>query len=555
MGWLSFTNITCLLFIGYVGFTAKNFYEIFNPLECDVNDFEEQSRCIKPLPNWRENYGISLCVSFSDTHMPRSKSECRQYVDLTDLNLAESFSKNVTINLPAKTLKNGTLTAFLVVTQKQSDLETSQRNFDSSKIYKTILKKLDLSKYKLNKTKAFVNLLNSHQAAESESAKSEQADNRPVPHLVTKLDLFSLNRELIFDRTAIPQEIFYDLALNQKGEYLPIVHVNQLTLKDSEYKILNHSQTELSLLITHTQVSIGTMRLTSQIHQSIASMKDMGFNDEQLDQLYSIFTDTDFYLLFLSFFVALVHLLFEFLAFKNDISFWRNRKTTIGISKKTLVWRVFSHLIIFFYLMEEETSLLILVPSGISLIIETWKMSKAFKLNVSFNGSLKPTFTFSECSQEEKESNEFDTIAMKKLSYLLYPIVLCGAVYSLIYNQHKSWYAWAINSLVNGIYAFGFLFMTPQLFMNYKLKTVAHLPWKAFMFKAFNTFIDDVFAFIIKMPTMHRLACFRDDVVFLIYLYQRWLYPIDKKRCNEYGETYGDASEETKSQADAKKDQ
>jgi hypothetical protein len=40
--------------------------------------------------------------------------------------------------------------------------------------------------------------------------------------------------------------------------------------------------------------------------------------------------------------------------------------------------------------------------------------------------------------------------------------------------------------------------------------------------QAFNTFIDDVFAFIITMPASHRLACFRDDIVFLIYLYQRW---------------------------------
>jgi len=40
--------------------------------------------------------------------------------------------------------------------------------------------------------------------------------------------------------------------------------------------------------------------------------------------------------------------------------------------------------------------------------------------------------------------------------------------------------------------------------------------------QAFNTFIDDIFAFIITMPTAHRLACFRDDIVFLIYLYQRW---------------------------------
>ena len=40
------------------------------------------------------------------------------------------------------------------------------------------------------------------------------------------------------------------------------------------------------------------------------------------------------------------------------------------------------------------------------------------------------------------------------------------------------------------------------------------------MYKAFNTFIDDVFAFIIKMPTTHRIACFRDDIVFFCYLYQ-----------------------------------
>ncbi|MGH0171206.1 UNVERIFIED_CONTAM: hypothetical protein FKN15_060209 [Acipenser sinensis] len=58
------------------------------------------------------------------------------------------------------------------------------------------------------------------------------------------------------------------------------------------------------------------------------------------------------------------------------------------------------------------------------------------------------------------------------------------------------------------------------------------------MYKAFNTFIDDVFAFIITMPTSHRLACFRDDVVFLGYLYQRWLYPVDKSRVNEYGQSY-----------------
>jgi hypothetical protein len=48
-------------------------------------------------------------------------------------------------------------------------------------------------------------------------------------------------------------------------------------------------------------------------------------------------------------------------------------------------------------------------------------------------------------------------------------------------------------------------------------------------------FIDDLFAFIITMPTAHRVACFRDDVVFIIYLYQRYLYPVDKSRIDMSG--------------------
>ena len=50
------------------------------------------------------------------------------------------------------------------------------------------------------------------------------------------------------------------------------------------------------------------------------------------------------------------------------------------------------------------------------------------------------------------------------------------------------------------------------------------------MYKATNTFIDDLFAFVIKMPTLHRAACFRDDLIFVVYMYQRYIYPIDKTR-------------------------
>jgi hypothetical protein len=54
-------------------------------------------------------------------------------------------------------------------------------------------------------------------------------------------------------------------------------------------------------------------------------------------------------------------------------------------------------------------------------------------------------------------------------------------------------------------------------------------------YKFLNTIIDDLFAFVIKMPLLHRLSVFRDDLVFLVYIYQRWIYRVDRKRANEFG--------------------
>ena len=72
--------------------------------------------------------------------------------------------------------------------------------------------------------------------------------------------------------------------------------------------------------------------------------------------------------------------------------------------------------------------------------------------------------------------------------------------------------------------------MTPQLYINYRLKSVEHMPSKALFYRFLNTIIDDLFSFVITMPTMHRISCFRDDFIFVIYLYQRYIYKIDKSR-------------------------
>merc|ERR1719336_2342123 len=133
---------------------------------------------------------------------------------------------------------------------------------------------------------------------------------------------------------------------------------------------------------------------------------------------------------------------------------------------------------------------------------------------------------------------------MKYLSYALYPLLAGYTVYSVMYNEHKGWYSFVIGTLVSFVYMFGFIMMCPQLYLNYKLKSVAHLPWRMMTYKFLNTIIDDLFVFIIEMPTLHRLSAFRDDVIFCIFLYQKWLYPVDYKRVNEFGLVPTDGKED-----------
>nr|CAD7597066.1 unnamed protein product [Timema genevievae] len=323
-------------------------------------------------------------------------------------------------------------------------------------------------------------------------------------------------------------------SLTKKKEFLPVVQYDFLNnrLRDLVEVTLNHSS--MNFTIVYAPISIGKLRLVQHVGTALRSLSGFGFTDKDVDEVKGIFADTNLYLLCLTMFVAAIHLLFDFLAFKNDVSFWRHTENLAGLSSRTIVWRAFSQSVVFLYLLDEKTSLLVLIPSGVGVIIEMWKVQKMLKVRPTLYGWLPwLQFTSRGTSEAEQKTQQFDAESMRYLSYLLYPLCVGGALYSLLYEPHKSWYSWTVHSLVNGVYTFGFLFMLPQLFVNYKLKSVAHLPWRAFMYKAFNTFIDDLFAFIITMPTAHRVACFRDDFVFLIYMYQRWLYPVDRSRRDE----------------------
>ncbi|XP_028409930.1 cleft lip and palate transmembrane protein 1-like protein [Dendronephthya gigantea] len=529
MKYINFTTIVLVVFGAYVLHSVYIIYMIFKPPKCKGG----LNKCITPYYNniVKEKFSISI---FTSTKEEPSMSSLTMLWSKTNFNFEEYLSMVVNASIPRKTRNNGTMFVHIFLHPLGSEPDKHNELVSHSVA--------PLTKFMVEKSKAF-NLMSEDGDNATKSSAKVATSGIPVTHWRPRLTYYILTDSVSFKRHAIPGEIFSIMRISRNGKYMPFLYIDELEMLERNLKPVNTNTKEMELKIEYAPIGIGKLRCWRVVRQSMDTMKSLGFSDKDLDEVKGIFTDTNLYLLALTFAISVFHLLFDFLAFKNDIIYWRKRSTMVGLSTRAVLWRCLSTAIIFLYLLDEKTSLLVLIPTGIGFLIEVWKVTKALKITVLWNERGLPSFQFGEKSSEEKETEEFDSQAMKYLSYGLYPLVVIGAVYSLLYQPHRSWYSWIIRSLVNGVYVFGFIFMLPQLFVNYKLKSVAHLPWRALMYKAFNTFIDDVFAFIITMPTAHRLACFRDDIVFVIYLYQRWLYPVDVKRANEFGVSYEDEKE------------
>ncbi|XP_076470465.1 lipid scramblase CLPTM1L-like [Babylonia areolata] len=518
MGGIPWTWIIVGAFAAYLSYTMYTLYTIFSPPQCVPPG---SSACVQSYLTKKPNMVLEVMVSTKKNPMGEMTSVWKH----KDFSLMDTVQQEVNVSVPSSTRRNGTLYVHAFLYPAGQSAKSSSLLAHTSTL---------LTTYTLPQA-VFVNLLGEEGANKS----SQPVANKPHTHWRSRLTISVMSDPVVLDRRAIPGEIYRFLRITQDGKYYyPILFLDELSFRIKDLQPVNSSSHTMPLSITYTPISVGKLRLWTSFLQSFQMLHSLGFTEKDTDEIKGIFADTNFYFLLLTFAVAAFHLLFDFLAFKNDIQYWKQRQTMVGLSSRGVSWRCIQTIIIFLYLLDENTSLLVTIPAGISTLIEVWKVTKVYKMTLERVGRLSFRVKFGEATAKEKETEEFDSQAMRYLSFVLYPLVVGGAVYSLIYVPHKSWYSWCLKSLVNGVYAFGFLFMLPQLFLNYKLKSVAHLPWRAFMYKAFNTFIDDVFAFIITMPTAHRLACFRDDLVFLVYLYQRWLYPVDKSRVNEFGMSF-----------------
>ncbi|EGF77440.1 hypothetical protein BATDEDRAFT_13981 [Batrachochytrium dendrobatidis JAM81] len=441
---------------------------------------------------------------------------------------------------------NGTLYAHIYLTQSgiSPDSQIARANPDGSLYIRKLLtrympKKADTIKKKLvaRDSKSTQSSSTSADLDDESSTNHPNIDSgiaessKPLPIISYWWPNVTIN--IVASDDDIPAA---NLRLAQDNfHFLPIYYVNDFWLLNDQIHPINDTIKTLHMSIRYAPIELWRFQLYQQFDESFRLQHEMmGVQTHETDVMKRMFIETNPVLLAVTMFVSILHSVFDFLAFKNDIDFWRKRKDMEGLSFRAIILNVVFQAIIFLYLLDNETSWMILASNGVGLLIEIWKINKTVIIK------RKPEFPFVEFIDRVKPSKltektrKFDQMAFGYLSYALFPLLVAYTIYSLVYEEHKSWYSFVVGTLVGFVYTFGFISMTPQLFINYKLKSVAHMPWKTFMYKALNTFVDDLFAFVIKMPWLHRLACLRDDVVFVVYLYQKWVYPEDKRRRNEF---------------------
>ncbi|KAF4756084.1 hypothetical protein FOZ62_013171 [Perkinsus olseni] len=352
---------------------------------------------------------------------------------------------------------------------------------------------------------------------------AEEVENSPAP--VPRLSVpKKMEVGLIVETRPMDVRKLYQKGLggfvDQKTRklYLPIFMNTHATPRDEFEPVPAAGSPDAlpEMTISFHKVGMSYWMLSESLLQGFEHMEDvMKVNEYDLDSFKMLLSGSSGpWRLLVVYGVSFLHILFEYLSLRSDFKFFKERTSFEGLSRGSIAMNMVMSLISCLYVLEQDESRIVLYFLVIRIVFSGWKLMKMSK---SKDASL--------AELEEMQGITNDEVrCMKYLGLLLLPVVVAFCTYRLVNYKFRSWYSFLILSLAACSEVFGFVVMTPQVFLNYRLKSVEHLPWRALSYQACNTFIDDVFTLVIRMPEIHKFSVFRDDIVFIICCYQRWIY-------------------------------
>ena len=157
----------------------------------------------------------------------------------------------------------------------------------------------------------------------------------------------------------------------------------------------------------------------------------MGGDGSEFEMIKEVLLDTNIYLLATTVVVSVFHMIFEMLAFKSDISHYRNKKNNVGISVRSILGNVFMQAVIFLYLLDNNDNTskvpapltkhtltkpgwMILFSQGMGIVLEFWKITTVVNLQILSNSI---TFASRHVSPHTGHANHKFVTVLTKLFY------------------------------------------------------------------------------------------------------------------------------------------
>uniref|UniRef100_A0A915DAJ4 Cleft lip and palate associated transmembrane protein n=1 Tax=Ditylenchus dipsaci TaxID=166011 RepID=A0A915DAJ4_9BILA len=367
-----------------------------------------------------------------------------------------SRSKHVSMPTPLVLQNNGSLYLHVfAVKSGRSPVPRDQNYGGREVVYGSVM----LNKFKKKHYKRTANLLTGKTGqTEVEQQKADEIKFEVLNFWHENITVNLVNDYTAWSRGQLPspldEAVKFDPATNQ---YYPILFFNTYWNLGSEYQPINETVPFL----------YASQQMRGKWSQMLGSeMFEQDSGDDDQDAIKQALLETNPVLLGVTVVVSILHTVLEFLAFKNDIQFWRTRKSLEGLSVRSVLFNVFQSVIVFLYICDNDSSWVIKMSIGFGLLIEMWKIPKC--LNVEFNHEEKwfgiiPKVKFSDKgSYVESATKAYDQLAFKYLSWVLFPLLGGYAVYSLIYEEQRGWYSWILGMLYGFLLMFGFIMMTPS---------------------------------------------------------------------------------------------
>ncbi len=145
-----------------------------------------------------------------------------------------------------------------------------------------------------------------------------------------------------------------------KNQFRPILYINTVNVVGQQLIPVNFSVDTLPVEVSYSAIGMEQWKWFLELEMSFKVHQSWGTTETELEQVkvqqsvaffivQSMFLETDRYLLYVTFVISVLHLIFDMLTFKNDISFWRKTTNFQGLSLRSIQLNAISHFVVFLY--------------------------------------------------------------------------------------------------------------------------------------------------------------------------------------------------------------